>query len=84
MADHLQVQNAVTGIQDKVEGYTSGITSYLEGYGGQVVQWATDLLDRFFPPEQRAAFLAKIQEFMLANPKVSVRTYLSSLAAGCP
>jgi hypothetical protein len=79
MADQVETvtngaQDTVGSVSEKAETYTSGILSSIEGWGSKIGQWGQDLLDRFFPPEQRAAILAKIQEFMLANPKLSVRT----------
>ena len=32
------------------------------------------MLDKVFPPEKRSALLAKLQAFMLKNPKLSVST----------
>ena len=77
MADQIQnsttgAQENVQGVQEKAEGYTSGIMSSLQGWGSMIVSWGQGVLDRFIPPEQRATILAKIQDFMLANPKISV------------
>ena len=69
-----QIQTLTQDAQEQVNGYTTGVLSTLDSYNSQVSQWAVDLLDRFVTPEQRANILAKIQEFMLANPKLSVRT----------
>ncbi len=65
-------QQRFQGASDKVQGYTSGILDSIDGYFGKLKQWATSLLDRFWPPEQRAAFLTKLQDWMLSNPKLSV------------
>ncbi len=80
MADQVQTiagpaQQNVHGLQQQVDNYTSGVFSSLGAWGSQITAWGQGILDRFFPPEQRAAILAKIQEFMLTNPKLSVRTY---------
>ena len=84
MAEQVQkgtkgAQKNVQGVQEKAEGYTSGIMSSIQGWGSQIVAWGQGILDRFLPPEQRAAILAKIQDFMLSNPKISVRCYRGSL-----
>ncbi|KAK3717772.1 hypothetical protein LTR37_005543 [Vermiconidia calcicola] len=79
-----QVQTLTNGAQNRVEGYTSGILSSIEGYGSKAATWAQDLLDRFFPPEQRAALLAKLQDFMLANPKLSTFLGMNIALTGVP
>jgi hypothetical protein len=61
-----------SGITDKVQNATTGILGYIEGFGNWVAMKGKQLLDRFFPPEKRASFLAKIQAFLLKNPKLSV------------
>ena len=71
---------AADGATDKVQGYTSGILGGIEGYANKAKEWGMGLVDRFFPPEQRATVLAKIQEFMLANPKISVCLNLPTYA----
>lgn len=63
----------VGGVQDKIQGATTGILSSVEGWGGWVAAKGQSIVDRIFPPEQRASLLAKIQAFMLKNPKLSVR-----------
>ena len=89
MADQIQkgtegAQEQAQGVQEKAEGYTSGILSSIQGWGSQIAAWGQGILDRFLPPEQRAAILAKIQDFMLANPKLSVRTCRRSIGiAAC-
>jgi hypothetical protein len=80
MADQIQkgtegAKENAQGVQEKAEGYTSGILSSVQGWGSQIASWGQGIMDRFLPPEQRAAILAKIQEFMLANPKLSVRSH---------
>ena len=61
------------GIGDKVQSATSGMLGRLEGFGGWVASSAKALLDKIISPEQRASLLAKLQAFMLKNPKLSVR-----------
>lgn len=73
MAD--KVGDATKGAQDKVGGLTSGLLGKLEAWGNWLAAWGKGLLDNIFPPEKRAAFLAKLQAFMLKNPKLSVSTY---------
>lgn len=78
MADQAQktskgvTDKAPGGIGDKVQGATSGILGSIEGWGGWIAAKGQAVVDRIFPPEQRASFLAKIQAFMLKNPKISV------------
>lgn len=55
-----------------VSSVTSGALSTLDALSSNIGTWAQDILDRFFPSEQRQALLAKIKAFVLANPKVSV------------
>lgn len=76
------VQEKASGAQDKVQGYTSSILSTVDGLFSSISTWMMGLLDRFFPPEQRAAFLAKMQEFMLSNPKLSVSHDLKGYLTG--
>lgn len=71
-------QEKAQGATDKMQGYTSSILSGINSLTSSITAWAQGLLDRFFPPEQRAAFLAKIQEFMLSNPKLSVSARTSN------
>lgn len=73
MAD--KVGDATKGAQDKVGGLTSGLLGKLEAWGNWLAAWGKGLLDKIFPPEKRAAFLAKLQAFMLKNPKLSVSAY---------
>lgn len=79
MAD--QVQQTAKGAGEKtggaasggVQSATGGILNSIQGMGTWVAQKGKDMLDRVFPPEQRASILARIQAFMLSNPKLSVR-----------
>lgn len=66
--------NGVTkGAQDKVQSTTTGLLSSIEGWGNWIAAKGKAILDSIFPPEKRNAFLAKLQAFMLKNPKLSVR-----------
>ena len=67
-----QVTGATKGLQGKVEQTTNGVLGKVEGWGNWIAAKGRALLDRVFPPEQRANFLAKLQAFMLRNPKISV------------
>lgn len=66
---------AAGGITDKVKGATDGVLGSIEGWGNWIAAKGMSLVDSVFPPESRAAFLAKIQSFMLSNPKLSVRSH---------
>lgn len=68
-----KVNGIAKGAQDKVQGATSGILGTIEGWGNWIAAKGKSLLDSVFPPEKRASFLAKLQAFMLKNPKLSVR-----------
>jgi len=70
------------GLQEKVQGATKGILSSIEGFGGWAMSKGSQLLDRVFPPEQRASLLAKLQSFMLSNPKLSVSRLPPTIARG--
>lgn len=70
MAD--KANGIAKGAQDKVQGATSGILGSIEGWGNWIATKGKDMLDKVFPPEKRSAFLAKLQAFMLKNPKLSV------------
>ena len=67
--------NATAGVSDKVQSATTGILGRIESFGNWIAMKGKALLDRFFPPEQRASLLAKLQAFMLKNPKLSVRLH---------
>jgi len=70
MAD--QANGIAKGAQDKVQSATSGVLGSIEGWGNWIVAKGQGMLDKIFPPEKRAAFLSKLQAFMLKNPKLSV------------
>lgn len=67
-----QLQGATKGVQGKVEGVTNGVLGRIEGAGNWVAAKGKAILDSIFPPEKRSALLAKLQAFMLRNPKLSV------------
>ena len=67
-----KAQGATTAVSDKAQSYTSGLLGTIQGFASKITAWGQGLLDRFFPPKQRAELLAKLQAFMLANPKLSV------------
>ena len=70
-----QIQTATAAAQSKVQDTTSDALSTLDAFATNISGWARGLLDRFIPAEKRAELLAKLQEFMLANPKISVCLY---------
>lgn len=51
----------------------SSILSTIEGLAGTVQQKGMALVDSVFPPERRSELLAKLQQFAVRNPKLSVR-----------
>jgi len=73
-----QVNGVTKGAQDKVNSTTSGLLSSIEGWGNWIAAKGKALLDSIFPPDKRNAFLAKLQAFMLKNPKLSVRNEVPS------
>lgn len=78
-----KAQNATKGtpassVQHKVNSTTDSALSSIDYYGNWIAQRARGMLDSVFPPEKRAAFLSKLQAFMLANPKLSVSQLLNS------
>jgi hypothetical protein len=81
MAD--QANGIAKGAQDKVQSATSGILGSLEGWGNWIAAKGKDMLDKIFPPEKRAAFLSKLQAFMLKNPKLSVSSVYVGLSRTC-
>ena len=81
MAD--QANGIAKGAQDKVQSATSGILGSLEGWGNWIAAKGKGMLDKIFPPEKRAAFLSKLQAFMLKNPKLSVSSVHVGLLCTC-
>lgn len=62
----------VSGVQEKIKTGTDSVLSAVDSWGGWVAGKGKSIIDGIFPPEKRAAFLAKLQDFMLRNPKLSV------------
>ncbi|KAK5111239.1 hypothetical protein LTR62_005267 [Meristemomyces frigidus] len=71
-------------VTSKVQSATTGVLGRIEGMGNWVATTAKGLLDRFFPPEQRASLLAKLQAFMLKNPKLSAFLGMNLVLTGVP
>lgn len=67
-----KVDGVTKGAQDKVQSTTSVVLNRIEGWGNWIAAKGKAILDSIFPPEKRNAFLAKLQAFMLKNPKLSV------------
>lgn len=55
----------------------SGVLGKIEGIGNLVAAKGKALLDGVFPPEKRSELLAKIQQFAVRNPKLSVNIHSS-------
>ncbi|KAF2716920.1 hypothetical protein K431DRAFT_298244 [Polychaeton citri CBS 116435] len=69
---------------EKVQQATSGILGKIEGLGSSIANAGRNVVDRIFPPEQRASLLAKIQAFMLRNPKLSTFLGMNIALTGIP
>jgi hypothetical protein len=50
----------------------SGILNSIQGIAGKLGSTFQNVLDRIFPPEQRAEMLSKLQGFAVNNPKLAV------------
>ncbi|KAI7204909.1 hypothetical protein KC316_g13351 [Hortaea werneckii] len=81
-----KTQNApgAGGVQKGVEGATSGILGTIEGWGNWIAGKGKEVMDRVITPEQRASILAKLQEFMLKNPKLSAFLGMNIALTGIP
>ncbi|RMY14266.1 hypothetical protein D0868_01555 [Hortaea werneckii] len=75
---------AAGGVQKGVEGATSGILGTIEGWGNWIAGKGKEVMDRVITPEQRASILAKLQEFMLKNPKLSAFLGMNIALTGIP
>ncbi|KAI7227624.1 hypothetical protein KC330_g8309 [Hortaea werneckii] len=75
---------AAGGVQKGVEGATSGILGTIEGWGNWIAGKGKEVMDRVITPEQRASVLAKLQEFMLKNPKLSAFLGMNIALTGIP
>lgn len=75
----------VSGAEEKVKTATDSALGTVQNVGSKVAAKGQSIVDSIFPPEKRQAFLAKLQAFMLANPKLSVRLRIQSniIAAKC-
>ncbi|WPH02084.1 Hypothetical protein R9X50_00493900 [Acrodontium crateriforme] len=73
-----------SSVSEKVQNATGGILSSIEGFAGMIKGKFMGMLDRFFPPEARANMWAKIQSFMLANPKLSAFLGMNLALTGIP
>ena len=67
-----QAQNAskgtpASGVQEKVNTATDSALGTVQNVGNKVAAKGQSIVDSIFPPDKRAAFLAKLQSFMLAN-----------------
>lgn len=62
----------VNGIQKKAEAGTDKVLSTVDGLASKIFAKGKSVIDGIFPPEKRAAFIARLQDFMLRNPKLSV------------
>ncbi|TKA61960.1 hypothetical protein B0A55_11838 [Friedmanniomyces simplex] len=87
-----QAQNATKGatnaapggLGDKVQSATTGLLGKIEGFGSWITGMGKSLLDRLISPEQRASLLAKLQAFMLKNPKLSAFMGMNIAITGVP
>ncbi|KXL50756.1 hypothetical protein M433DRAFT_37729, partial [Acidomyces richmondensis BFW] len=75
---------ATSGVQEKVQSATTSLLTTISAWASSLIERAQALLDRFFPPEQRASLLAKLQAFMLANPKLSTFLGMNLALTGIP
>ncbi|KAK3673674.1 hypothetical protein LTR78_006579 [Recurvomyces mirabilis] len=75
---------ATAGVSDKVQSATTGILGRIEGLGNWIVMKGQAILDRLISPEQRANLLAKLQAFMLKNPKLSAFLGMNFALTGIP
>jgi hypothetical protein len=64
----------ISGVQEKIQSGTNSLLGSIGSIASTVAAKGQALVDRIFPPEKRAALLAQLQSFMLANPKLSVGT----------
>ncbi|SMQ53332.1 unnamed protein product [Zymoseptoria tritici ST99CH_3D7] len=74
----------ISGVQEKIQSGTNGLLSSINSMASTVAAKGQALVDRIFPPEKRAAFLAQLQSFMLANPKLSAFLGMNLLLTGVP
>ncbi|CAK4032993.1 hypothetical protein DOTSEDRAFT_72572 [Lecanosticta acicola] len=73
-----------SGGPEKMEDTTDSALSSIDYWGGRTVQKARGMLDSVFPPEKRTAFVSKLKDFILANPKVSAFLGINLALTGIP
>ncbi|KAM3417637.1 hypothetical protein BST61_g5873 [Cercospora zeina] len=74
----------VNSIQKKTEAGTDKVLGTLDGLASKVLAKGKSVIDGIFPPEKRAAFIAKLQDFMLRNPKLSAFLGMNLALTGIP
>jgi len=62
----------------------SGILSSLQGILGSLQGRAQGIIDSLFPPEKRAEVLARLQAFVISNPKLSAFLLSNIALTGLP
>jgi hypothetical protein len=62
----------------------SGILSSLQGILGSLQSKAQGVIDSLFPPEKRAEVLARLQAFVISNPKLSAFLLSNIALTGLP
>lgn len=62
----------------------SGILSSLQGILGSLQSRAQGVIDSLFPPEKRAEVLARLQAFVISNPKLSAFLLSNIALTGLP
>lgn len=77
-------QTPLSGVQEKVQTTTDSALSTIDSYGNKIAAKGRGILDSIFPPEKRSAFLAKLQAFIMANPKVSAFLGMNLALTGIP
>ncbi|KAF2773495.1 hypothetical protein EJ03DRAFT_100389 [Teratosphaeria nubilosa] len=75
---------AIAKAGEKVQNATSGVLGWIEGTGNWIAAKGKAALDRVISPEQRASLLAKLQAFMLRNPKLSAFLGMQLALTGVP
>lgn len=74
----------VNGIQNKAEAGTDKVLSTVDGLASKIFAKGKSVIDGIFPPEKRAAFIARLQDFMLRNPKLSAFLGMNLALTGIP
>lgn len=73
----------LNGIQEKAQAGSDKVLSSLDGIASKIFTKGQSMIDAIFPPEKRAAFVARLQDFMLRNPKLSVSSPHYNLDVDC-